>query len=123
MRWTYCQSTGRLENADHSRLFTGYSGNGEGLNNPQMDQVRGIGPLPAGTWTCGPLYDHPELGPDVRNLIPGPDAHAPERDLSTFRAHGDNAKRNKSASHGCLVLPHEVRVVELQTGDQIVSQP
>jgi hypothetical protein len=49
MMLTYEQKTGNLLR-DGVRLWTGYSGHREGKNNPEMQNVVGVGPLPCGRW-------------------------------------------------------------------------
>ncbi|MFA6125072.1 MAG: hypothetical protein WCS75_11525 [Sphingomonas sp.] len=38
-----------------------------------------------------------------------------------FRIHGDNAKLDRSASHGCIILPRAVRERMWASGDRIVE--
>lgn len=91
-----------------------YSGNGEGLNNPLMEQIEGHGPIPRGLWTIdrwtgtATYTDHKgrNLGPQVAILRPsGHDAH----NRSGFLWHGDNKLMNFTASDGCLVSARVIR--------------
>jgi hypothetical protein len=104
MTWTYSQTTGELT---HNGTFqgTGYSGTGDGRNNPDMQNVQAVGPLPQGTYTIGGAYQHPHLGPCVMNLDPKEGTETFGRSL--FRIHGDNAAHN--ASHGCVILGPAIR--------------
>lgn len=43
--WTYAQETGDLQQ-DGKHISTGYSGANEGKNNPAMDNVPNVGPIP-----------------------------------------------------------------------------
>lgn len=86
---------------------TGYSGRGEGLNNPTMQNVVNTGPLPAGTYAIGKAFDHPMLGPEAIPLTPCADNQMFGR--SHFYIHGDNQQRNKSASEGCIILDRAAR--------------
>lgn len=43
--WTCAQKTGELQQ-DGEHVATGYSGAGEGKNNPKMQSVRNVGPIP-----------------------------------------------------------------------------
>lgn len=91
----------------------GYSGTGDGKNNPEMEAVRMIGPLPRGDYEIGPIYDTLHLGPRVMPLTPiGHDALG----RSGFFIHGDNAKHD--ASHGCIILPRGVRELIGAAGDR-----
>jgi len=101
--WTYQQSTGKLTDPTGAWIGTGYSGHGEGLNNPAMEADPGVGPIPAGIWDIGPALDPPDhLGPIAMPLtpLPGFDPHG----RSAFFIHGDNAAGDESASHGCIVI-------------------
>lgn len=112
--WTYSQSKGLLT---HDNFFegTGYSGNGEGLNNPAMEAVHGVGPIPRGLWTIGVAYNDPHLGPCVMHLDPVPpnDAHG----RSLFRIHGDNTSADHTASDGCIILGPVLRHAIRDSGD------
>ncbi len=56
--WTYAQTTGELQR-DDKLVATGYSGNGPGKNNPAMEDVPNVGPIPSGDWTiAGPARRH-----------------------------------------------------------------
>lgn len=92
----------------------GYSGHDAGLNNPNMEQLRGIGPIPRGKWKILRWDDHHgEKGPIVAVLEPdGWDAYG----RSDFLIHGDNPEANHSASHGCIIMNHDIRTVWRATG-------
>lgn len=103
--YVYSQKTGILR-LDGKEIARGYSGKGEGLNNPAKEKVRNVGPIPAGMWQIGKAFDHPRLGPVVMSLTPiGHDALG--RD--DFLIHGDNAKMNMTASEGCIILDRKTR--------------
>lgn len=103
MTWGYKQSTGELTHNDSS--WKGYSGTGDGRNNPTMQNVPDVGPIPVGTWTIGEAYDDEHLGPCVMHLDPAPNTETFGRSL--FRIHGNNAVND--ASHGCVILGPTVR--------------
>jgi len=105
--YTYEQATGRFLGPDGKLLATGYSGNGEGLNNPAMEAVHMVGPIPRGGWAID-LTPLPlgHLGPLALVLSPvGFDPNG----RSLFRIHGDNSAMNHTASDGCIILPHDAR--------------
>lgn len=105
MTWTYRQSTGELLQ-DDTFEGTGYSGTGEGHNNPDMQDVHDVGPLPTGTYKIGAAYDDiGALGPCVMALEPSEDMETFGR--SAFRIHGDNVQHD--ASHGCIILGPAIR--------------
>lgn len=114
--WKFQQSTGDLfEN--HSYEGMGYSGCGEGRNNPLAQAVSCVGPIPQGAYTIGPAYDHPHLGPCVMDLNPMPGTDTFGRSL--FRIHGDNVSHN--ASEGCIVLGPAIRRAIAACGDSILT--
>lgn len=107
LQYTYVQRTGWLYDQHGVRMSQGYAGNGEGLNNPDMQFVIRKGPLPAGRYWIGAPYEHPRLGKMTLNLEPFPDNDM--RGRAAFRIHGDNAARNRSASQGCPILHLPIR--------------
>ena len=113
--WTYFQATGRFEH-DGVYITTGYSGwddgdnipePGEGKNNPDMQAVRNIGPIPVGQYTIGPAYQHETKGPIVMRLTPKEGTDTLGR--SGFLVHGDSLRAPGTASHGCIILNRTVR--------------
>ncbi len=114
--WTYDSANGNLSH-DGNFVGTGYSGHDDGtnngLNNPDLEQMPDIGPIPRGQWTIEPFFDDPGgKGPIVAHLDPKPGTEVFGR--SGFMIHGDNPARNHSASHGCIILDHPYRV-QIQT--------
>lgn len=106
--WTYQQRNAHGDGElDHDGVFeaTSYSGTGAGRNNPDMEAVPNVGPIPRGLYHIGPATDdHPSLGPRVMALTPvGHNAH----NRTAFFAHGDSA--NHDASHGCIILGRTMR--------------
>jgi hypothetical protein len=108
MAYVYVQRTGELFEAAGHVVGNGYSGHGEGLNNPEWEDKVGAGPVPCGKYAIGSPHtpiDH--LGPVALPLIP-----APENDMKGrcgFFIHGDNQFLNQSASNGCIILVRPVR--------------
>lgn len=85
---------------------TGYSGKGEGVDNPDKEDVPNVGPIPRGEWSIGDPYDDKKKGPVVLPLKPvGHDAHK----RTGFLIHGDNKEMNKTASNGCIILSKVLR--------------
>ncbi len=112
MIWAYSQTSGNIRH-NMIDVGSGYSGFGEGKNNPAMEAVEGIGPIPQGRYLIGKSYPHPHLGPVVMNLSPiGHNA----RGRSLLRVHGDNLDHN--ASHGCIVLNHDIREMIAASSDK-----
>lgn len=108
---TYCQSTGVLTNDEGGGVHPmgiGYSGNGPGLNNGEMEADHDVGPIPVGRWRIGPPLDPIDhLGPLAMPLTPEEGTDTLGR--SGFFMHGDNAAMNHTASHGCIIMGHTIR--------------
>lgn len=105
--FTYQQRTGNLTR-NGVPLSVGYSGNGAALNNPDMQNVRMHGPVPQGMYTIQPPSVHPQLGPIAMELLPFSTNTMFLR--SGFFIHGDNQQMNHTASDGCIIMGHDVRV-------------
>jgi Protein of unknown function (DUF2778) len=115
MSWTYRQSTGALTH-NNVLVGSGYSGHGEGLNNPAMEAAQGVGPIPAGDYHIGAPKDPPDhLGPIAMPLTPAPGNAAHGR--SAFFMHGDNAAADHTASDGCIIMPRTVRETVCDSDD------
>lgn len=113
--WSWDQSEGGLY-LDGRLLGRGYSGRGAGRNNPAMEAVREVGPIPAGRWRIGPPRTSARTGPHVMDLTPvGHDAHG----RSAFQIHGDNAAGD--ASSGCIVLPRVHRELISKNGPRTLE--
>ena len=109
--WTYSITDGKLYDKFNKLAGKGYSGgnlgkNPEGMNNPEMESVARIGPIPAGYYTIGPPFDHPTAGPFVMRL--SPDAQNVEYGRGGFLIHGDTELAGH-ASEGCIVMSRPVR--------------
>jgi hypothetical protein len=109
MPWTYHQLSGALEH-NNEAVGTGYSGAGttmtaaNGRNNPALEAVHNVGPIPVGRYQIGKSFEHPHKGPVVMPLTPvGHNALG----RSGFLIHGDNAQNN--ASEGCIILRRNFR--------------
>ena len=109
---TFHQSTGIIEK-DGVVIGKGYAGNGRGKNNPSMQSVHGVGPIPVGFYTIGPAMDHPEsVGKFAMHLEPDPGNGMYGR--SGFYFHGPvsmDDPRFGEESHGCPVAMRPVRVM------------
>lgn len=113
MSFTWIQNEGQMFGPDGTLWGTGYAGHGEGLNNGALQARSGVGPLPCGKYTIGPLEathttaeghvltDSMELIPDTANEMFG---------RGGFRLHGRKSLDDMDASEGCIVLDHEPRM-------------
>jgi len=108
--WEYSQSTGQLTYVDNKTgertpIARGYSGHGAGLNNPAMQEVPFVGPIPQGVWDIGKARS--TKGPLTLPLIPRHETNTFGR--NAFLIHGDKRHGYRSASKGCIVLPPAIR--------------
>jgi hypothetical protein len=119
--WIWIIKTGELVR-DGKVIGVGYSGgnkgkNPEGKNNPAMQHVHDIGPLPCGEYEVhGPPFDDPRLGKYVMRLIPRPGTNTFGR--SGFCFHGDNKTNPGCASEGCPIQSRAVREQVWESGDR-----
>ena len=71
--WTYDQLSGAL-GKDGQRVATGYSGFGQGKNNPDMENVLDVGPIPGAFMASAHRTTRrrtvPMLWPSRRNPVP-----------------------------------------------------
>lgn len=115
MAWTYKQVSGSLVDSAGALVATGYSGFGSGKNNPAMQSVHGVGPIPQGQYLIEPPRDSATHGPFVLPLKP--------YDSNTmfgrggFLIHGDSLEHPGSASEGCIILPRSIREQIALSGD------
>ncbi len=103
MSLQYIQRTGELL-VNGSFFALCYAGHGVGVNNPDMQKVHSIGPLPVGKYFIGAPQDGGHLGPCHMALEPHMDNVMFDR--SDFFIHADkmDAFTNpRQASEGCIV--------------------
>lgn len=119
--WIYSQYSAEMR---HNANLKGvcYSGHGEGENNPNMQEVKDVGPIPRGKWTIGPPQDNPQLGKLSMKLHPAEGTDTFGRD--DFWIHGDSRANagQGMASHGCIVayLPLRREIANSQDTELIV---
>lgn len=116
--WTYEQATGTLSD-EKGYSVTGYSGHGDGKNNPAMQSVRNIGPIPVGRYTICAPRDTKDHGPFVLSLTPYADNNMCGR--AGFLIHGDSISAPGTASHGCIIVPRTAREKVWASGDRILQ--
>ena len=106
---TYNNSTGRLVCTNESGRTvvdeTGYAGTGAGRNNPAMENVQNVGPIPQGNYSVGTGHAGGHTGPQTLNVDPvaGTNTHG----RTAFRIHGNN--RRNDASQGCIIMSRGTR--------------
>ncbi len=113
--FTFNSRTGEFKH-DNLSLGFGYAGNGAGKNNPDMERVKGHGPLPRGLYKIGAPYDDAHLGPVVFHLDPEPGTEMFGRSL--MRIHGDSAAHPGDASDGCIILGLKLRRLVMASSDR-----
>jgi len=113
---TYSQATGHLKCVDSGTGNTvaegnGYAGNGAGKNNPDMQGVPFVGPLPRGNYNIGPTRNSPNTGPIsiVLTYTGGTEPFPANRSPDMFRIHGDSKSDPGNASQGCIVIDPNTR--------------
>lgn len=117
MAWTYYQSTGELW---HKRklIGTGYSGNLTNKNNPDRQHVKGMGPIPRGTYRIG---GHTSTrGPMTINLK---QTSGESYGRSLFRIHGEKKAPAIPgfASEGCIIMGPHIRSKIILSSDRTLE--
>lgn len=114
--WIYAQKSGTLWR-DGKQVATGYSGCDEGKNDPAMQAVADVGPIPQGKWTIvGPPINTRDHGPYVLRLQPAAGTNTFGR--NGFLIHGDSIESPGYASKGCVILPRTAREEVWNSGDR-----
>jgi len=123
--WTYEQETGLLRDASMAWIARGYSGaEPDGKNNPALQNVPKVGPIPRGEYQIGVPYDSAHTGKYTMSLTPAPANEMFGRD--DFRMHGDSIEHPGTASEGCIIMPRPVRERVWNSNDhrlQVVEGP
>ena len=110
MMYTYDQKSGLFLTPGGDVLTTGYSGRGQGRNNPLFQNVKNVGPAPRGYCKMLPGITHPKLGPIAIQIIYLTEDGSMLKLLngrSEFFIHGDNTAHD--ASLGCIILNRTAR--------------
>lgn len=118
--WRYTQSTGALDH-DGVPVGVGYSGHGPGVNNPVLQAVHDVGPIPCGLWHIGAPIDTTTHGPFVLPLTPMEGTETFGR--SGFLMHGDEVAHagEQLASLGCIILARAIREQVAASGDDVLE--
>ncbi len=116
MNWKFESGTGKIWGSTNNYLGIGYAGQGAGKCNPEMENVKGIGPLPHGLWKPVQFFAvHPTVGKDAVRVDPADQETLDRvkkygRDPMSFFMHGDSIEHPGLASHGCMVEQHDIRI-------------
>jgi hypothetical protein len=118
--YTYSQGKHTLSRDGVFVNDTGHAGNGAGLNNPAMQNVIDVGPLPRGRYKIAPWIeglrdgDLKHLGPLTAELIPQPDENG---SLDWMLGRGGFYIHGPIFSAGCMAQLEPERVAMSQSGD------
>lgn len=117
--WLYLSRSGALLNAKRDVVAFGYAGRREGLNDPDFQGVKGIGPLPEGVYSIEPPHDSPTTGRYTLRLVPHPANDM--RGRASFAIHGESRSNPAESSHGCIVLGPTRRALIWESGDHTIK--
>lgn len=119
--WTFAIRQGSIKDADGVYLTEAYSGHGPGVNNPDMQQIQGTGPIPVGLYRIESPIDSPNTGPYALHLTPlnGTETYG----RSEFEIHGDLVGHigEQLASHGCVIADRPFRERIWMSGDHLLA--
>ncbi|MFH0474330.1 tlde1 domain-containing protein [Kluyvera ascorbata] len=117
MTWTYYQSTGQLWH-DGKLIGTGYSGNLTNKNNSDRQHVKGMGPLPRGTYHIGGYTS--SKGPMTITLR---QTSGESYGRYAFRIHGERVPPKPAgfASEGCIIMGPVVRGKIIHSSDHTLE--
>lgn len=106
--WVWAIRTGEMFH-DGVLWCSGYAGRYTGKNNPDMQDVKDVGPLPCGFYVMQDARNSTATGPVTIDLEPDPRNQMFGR--AYFRWHGERlAPPPGLASDGCIVSDHDPRV-------------
>jgi RHS repeat-associated protein len=129
--WIYSQGSGQLFHQPSDSFGggpptpvgpPGYTGHGLGVNNPALELIPSVGPIPIGSYSIGPqqtnvtgaglrLPGSMRLTPDPANWMYG---------RGGFLIHGDNSRQDRSASEGCIIEGPAVRNSIGKSADRVL---
>ncbi|MDV5140882.1 tlde1 domain-containing protein [Chimaeribacter arupi] len=116
MTWTYHQSTGEIYHNSRYR-GKGYAGRMTNKNNPDRQQVKGLGPLPRGRYKITAKTHSKGPVTLVLEQIEGTTFGR-----SAFRIHGERRCPPVGwASEGCIILDRDIREAIWDSGDKILE--
>lgn len=122
--WTWRQIDGLLLDPNGNVAGHGYSGAKQGKNNPALQDVHNVGPIPCGDYWINQPQNTVTHGPFVLPLL----AEQANQMFGRygFLIHGDSVVEPGTASEGCVILPRDVRETIWQSGDRrlrVISGP
>ena len=114
--WTWRQIDGLMLAPDGAPGGNGYSGTREGKNNPAMQDVHNVGPIPCGDYWINAPQNTVTHGPFVLPLLAEKENQMFGR--YGFLIHGDSIVEPGTASEGCIILSRQVRQAIWASGDR-----
>lgn len=117
--WLYLSRSGVLLTPRRERLCVGYAGREAGMNNPDLQHMKGIGPLPEAVYDVQAPRDSEVTGPYSMRLLPHMGSEMYGR--SSFAIHGDSKAAPGQASHGCIVVGRAFRQSIWDSGDHAIK--
>lgn len=108
MNLNYSQTSGLVTDDEGNTIAKGWAGCGIGKNQPGMQAVPSVGPLPRGIYSVSDWHNHPRLGQMVARLI---QTEGEAFGRNDFFIHGPSKdpKRFGQESQGCIVIPRPGR--------------
>jgi hypothetical protein len=117
--WIYLSRSGALLDSRRDVKDRLYAGRGEGMNNPDMQHVKGIGPLPEGLYTIEAPHDSATTGPYTLRLAPHLGNEMFGR--ASFAVHGASKSHPAESSHGCIIAGPQRRQMLWESGDRLLK--
>ena len=110
------QQDGGVVRAEFRRIVRGYSGAPGYVNNPDVQGLKGRGPIPRGSWRIGAPE---EVCGGYALRLTGITREEPHR--GGFLIHGDATLETQDASQGCIIIPRRFRKLIWESGDHLLQ--
>lgn len=117
-QWMFSQTSGEISR-EGVHLEFGYSGHGQGKNNPASEAVHNVGPIPKGRYKFGALALNKKHGPIARYLHACVGTETYGRD--GFMLHADSIEHPGEASEGCICASRPTRELPQEGDDLLVT--
>lgn len=118
MPWVYKVSVHKFYLNGTFQFDAEYSGRPEFWNDSANECVSNKGPLPRGTYTIGPAFNHPRTRAYTMRLTPFIENQMCGRD--GFMIHGNSVAHPTQASDGCIILNLSGRKIINGSTDKIL---
>ncbi|WP_160172464.1 tlde1 domain-containing protein [Caballeronia sordidicola] len=122
--WLYEQKSGHLFWSGTpvvTPIATGYSGAGTPKNNPDMQCVSELGPIPQGYYDIGDPVTIAAGAHEIPYAVPLTPAKGTDTCKRTgFYFHGESRTSPQWASAGCIIVGLDIRKKIVQSGDRVL---